>query len=75
MAKRLFLTARPGKIYKTAEEIEHDWNNGEEFRVYGGYTTSIHKKVEMQIGGVRLVEIVYQNPAHDMRAESVRIML
>lgn len=75
MAKKLYLTARPGKTYKSVEEIKHDWHDGQEFRVYGGYLTSIHKTVEMKMGGIVFVEVVFQNPDHGMRAESTRIML
>lgn len=75
MAKHLFMTARPGKVYSTAEEAKQDWHDGKEFRVYGGYMISNSRTVEMRIRGITHVEIVYQNPALDMKAESVIIAL
>lgn len=75
MDKHLFLTARPGKTYSSAEEIKYDWHDGKEFRVYGGHMISNSRKVEMLIKGVTHIEVVYQNPAHDMKAESVIIAL
>lgn len=75
MAKHLFMTARPGKVYSTAEEIKHDWYDGKEFRVYGGYMISNSRTVEMRLRGVTHIEVVYQNQAHDMKAESVIIAL
>lgn len=75
MDKHLFLTARPGKVYSSEEEIKHDWHDGKEFRVYGGHMISIGRRVEMLMRGLTHVEVVYQNPAHDMKAESVVIAL
>lgn len=75
MDKHLFLTARPGKTYSTKEEIKHDWHDGQEFRVYGGHMISINRRVEMLMRGVTHIKVVYQNPAHDMKAESVVIAL